>query len=191
MSAARTIHPFGRISVSQLPSQRRPLGSLREGAGSAARRRLREHAALPMRERSDGSHILAVGRPDLWPPLRTEGLRCSIKTCTGGQRSGRPTATASFYPNALFLRVRHSPSVSFADSSRFARPTGVPEGAKSAALFQGSANGCREVNSIASPVNGWSMRSLLAQSCWVISSGVPYCGSPRMGQPMWARWTRS
>ena len=79
------------------------------------------------RERSDESHILAVGRCHLTPPLRTECLRRSIETCTGGVRSRRPTATLSFYPNALILRVRHSPSVGFADSS-------LPEGAEGPAF---------------------------------------------------------
>ena len=56
-------------------------------------------------------------------PMRTEWLRRSIEACNGGVRSHRPTGDLSFYLNALFLRVRHSPSVGSADSS-------LPEGAE-------------------------------------------------------------
>ena len=63
------------------------------------------------------------GRRRQLTPMRTEWLRRSIEACNGGVRSHRPTGDLSFYLNALFLRVRHSPSVGSADSS-------LPEGAK-------------------------------------------------------------
>ena len=124
----------------------RPLGSLREGAGSAARRRLKEFASLTMIERSDELHILSVGRRHLTPPLRTECLLCIIEICTGGVRSRRPTATSSFYPNALFLRVRHSPSPKGTRRlrrrrSRLRRQL-PPRGSRGAVRFGVSSPGC-------------------------------------------------
>ena len=85
----------------------------------------------------------AISRPNAGRSKRADGIRPyasvggRLEPSTsytvsisrhGGVRSRRPTASSSSYPNALFLRVRHSPSVAFGDSS-------LPEGAEGLMQF--------------------------------------------------------